>query len=367
MQSRATQSGATQSGATPSGITRIANAAARRPGLLRAAPVSAARVTALLPLLLSALLQAPLAAQHQRPPVPPERMPPPSTAALRAPAPGQVGVLPVQGNVYLLNLGPVNVVAQVGADGILLVDTGPAEWSDRILQTLRDRFPEKPVRYIINTHMHPDHTGGNAAVSKGGRGSAGAPRIIAHENALNRMQGAVEGETELPAEMLPSSTFFTRKKEIYFNGEPIEILHQPAAHTDGDVMVFFRGSDVIAAGDLFTTASYPMFEDKRGSTMQGYLDALNRMLDITVPRFNQQGGTMVIPGHGRLSNESDVDDFRNWMTIVRDRIRDLIKEGRTLAQVKAARPTLEFDGVFAVPTWTAEQFIDAVYRDLSQR
>ena len=285
---------------------------------------------------------------------------------LRAPSPGEVGVLPVQGNIYMLNLGAVNIVAQVGDDGILLVDTGPAEWSDRILAMLRDRFPGKAVRYIINTHMHPDHTGGNAAISKGGRGSAGAPRLIAHENTLNRMQGAVEGETELPGEMLPTSTFFTRKKEIYFNGEPIEILYQPDAHTDGDVMVFFRSSDVIAAGDLFSTAGYPMFDDKRGSTMQGYLDALNRMLDITVPRFNQQGGTMVIPGHGRLCNESDVDDYRNWMTIVRDRVRDLIKAGRTLDQVKAARPTLDFDGVFATREWTTDQFVEAVYRDLSR-
>jgi glyoxylase-like metal-dependent hydrolase (beta-lactamase superfamily II) len=317
-----------------------------------------------------------LSAQQQRPATPPERLAPP-TFVPRAPADGQVGVLPVQGNVYMLNLGDTNIVAHVGQDGILLVDTGPAEWSDRVLQTLRDRFPGRAIRYIINTSMLPEHTGGNAAMAKttGGRGGAAdfgfggggaAARIIAHENTMNRMQGITEGEKELPQEMLPTSTFFTRKKEIYFNGEAIEILYQADARTDGDVMVFFRGSDVIATGDLFTTASYPILDEKRGSTMQGYLNALNRMLDITVPRFNQQGGTMVIPGHGRLSNESDVDDFRNWMTIVRDRIQEMVKGGRTLAQVKAAKPTLDFDGVFATPTWTTDQFIEAVYKDLSK-
>jgi len=324
---------------------------------------------------LAAAVGIPAAAQQQRPPVPPERLPPP-TLVMRPAVAGQVGVLPVQGNIYMLNLGDVNIVAHVGGDGILLVDTGPADWSDRVLQTLRDRFPGRAIRYIINTSMLPEHTGGNAALAKTGRGAGdggggggaggAAARIIAHENTMNRMQGITEGEKELPLEMLPTSTFFTKKKEIYFNGEPIEILYQANGRTDGDVMVFFRGSDVIAAGDLFTTASYPIFEEKRGSTMQGYLDALNRMLDITVPRFNQQGGTMVIPGHGRLSNESDVDDFRNWMTIVRDRIQEMVKSGRTLAQVKAAKPTLDFDGVFATPKWTTDQFVEAVYKDLSK-
>ena len=337
---------------------------------------SGMKPTAFAVFVVAAAVAIPVAAQQQRPTPPPERLPPPASVAPRPPAEGQVGVLPVQGRIYMLNLGDANIVAHVGDDGILLVDTGPVEWSDRILSTLRDRFPGRAIRYIINTSMLPEHTGGNAAMAKtaggagggrgGGGGGGGAARIIAHENTMNRMQGTVESEKELPPEMLPTSTFFTKKKEIYFNGEPIEILYQANARTDGDVMVFFRGSDVIATGDLFVTDSYPVFDDKRGSTMQGYLDALNRMLDITVPRFNQQGGTMVIPGHGRLSNESDVDDYRNWMTIVRDRVQEMVKSGRTLAQVKAARPTLDFDGVYANPKWTTDQFVEAVYKDLSK-
>lgn len=318
-------------------------------------------------------LAAPAAGQHQLPPAPPERLARPGPLA--APAPGEVGVLPVQGNIYMFVLGGVNVVVQVGEDGILLVDTGPEEWAERLVAAVRERFGNRPIRYIINTHMHPDHVGGNAVVARAGRpaadgglggGAQQGPRIISHENTLNRMSGLTDGEEELPQEMLPTSTFFTRKKEIYFNGEPIEILYQADAHTDGDVMVFFRGSDVIAAGDLFSTASYPVLDEKRGSTIQGHLDALNRILDITVPRFNQQGGTMVVPGHGRLCNESDVDDYRNWMTIIRDRVHDMVKKGMTLAQVKAARPTLDFDGVFANPNWTPDQFLEAVYRDLAR-
>jgi cyclase len=313
---------------------------------------------------------APHAAQHQVPSRPPERMvrPVPKPAAA-----GEVGVLPVQGNIYLLNLGDVNIVAQVGDDGILLVDSGPAAWSERIAQTLRDRFGDRPLRYLINTSMNASYTGGNAALMKlappaaggGGGGGNTSAKLIAHENTLNRMNGTAEGETELPQDMLPTSTFFTEKKEIYFNGEPIEILFQPKAYTDGDLMVFFRGSDVIAAGKLFSTTTYPVIDEKRGGGMQGHLDALNRILDITVPRFNEQGGTMVIPGSGRLSNESDVDDYRNWMTMVKDRVQEMIKKKMTLAQVKAAKPTLEYDGLFATPGWTTDQFVEAVYRSLS--
>ncbi len=323
---------------------------------VRKTSVAALAVTAMM------MLGTPGIAQHQRPPVPPDRLP--QAPGLFAPVPGEVGVLPVQGNVYMLNLADVNIVAQVGEDGILLVDTGPAEWSDRIIRTLRDRFGMKPIIYIINTHLHPDHVGGNAAIIKAA--NYNNPRVIAHENTYNRLLGVVDGEEEHPEEALPNSTFFTRKKMIYFNGEPIEILFQPSAHTDGDVMVWFRSSDVLAVGDVFSTTTYPVLDEKRGSTIQGHLNALNQILDITVPGFNMMNGTRVIPGHGRLCNIADVNSYRNYMTIVRDRVRDMVATGMTLAQVKAAHPTLEYDGLYEDPEWTPEMFLEAVYRDLSQ-
>ena len=290
-----------------------------------------------------------------------------------------VGILHVQGKVYMVNLGDVNITAQVGDDGILLVDSGPADMSEKLIAALRQRFEGKRIRQLINTHAHLDHTGGNAAVvaaagggaaggrggGGGGGGGGGALRIIAHENTFNRMSGVIEGDKERPLEERPTSNFFSEKKEIHFNGEPIEILYQPAAHTDGDVMVFFRGSDVISAGGVFATDRYPEIDAQRGGSMQGTLDALNRILDITIPKFNEQGGTRVIPGSGRLCNESDVDDYRNWMTIVKDRVLGMVKKGMTLQQVKAAKVTLDYDGVFSTPRYTGDMFIEAVYRDLS--
>jgi cyclase len=319
------------------------------------------RAAAPLAALAALTIAAQAAAQHQRPPVPPERLPA-APGIYSHPASDEVGVLPVQGSVYMLNLGHVNIAAQVGDDGILLVDTGPAEWSGRIISTLRERFGERPIHYIINTHLHPDHVGGNIALIEAARTN---PRVIAHENTYNRMLGVIDDEEEQPDETLPTSTFYTARKAIYFNGEPIEILFQPSAHTDGDVIVWFRSSDVLAVGDVYSTATYPVLDERRGATMQGHLDALNRILGITVPAYNMMGGTRVIPGHGRLSNVADVNSYRNYMTIVRDRVRDMISRGMTLEQIKAAGPTLEYDGLYDHPQWTTEMFLDALYRDLS--
>jgi cyclase len=291
---------------------------------------------------------------------------------------GPVEVLKVQGSVYMLVSGGANITAQVGEHGIFLVDAGPSAMSAEILAAIRTLSPN-PIRFVANTNVDADHIGGNATLSAAGLnlaainapGNSGlamqAAPIIAHENVLNRMSAPTGERSPFPFAAWPTSTFFGVKKTLSLNGEGIELLHQPSAHTDGDTMVYFRGSDVISAGDVFSTVSYPVIDRTRGGSVQGVLDALNRIIDITIPRFNQQGGTRIIPGHGRICNESDVVEYRDMVTIVRDRIQLMAAKGMTLEQVKAAKPTLDYDGVYGAATgpWTTDMFIEAVYRDVS--
>jgi cyclase len=286
-----------------------------------------------------------------------------------------VHVLHVQGNVYMLVGAGGNITLQVGDEGVLLVDTSVEQMSDKVLAAIRS-LSDKPIRYIINTHAHADHVGGNAAIAKvgatiaGGNMGVGAntgASILAHQNVLDRMTAPTGQQSPTPTAAWPTDTYVTKRKELFFNGEAIEIIHQPAAHTDGDSLVFFRRSDVLSSGDLFGTITYPVIDLERGGNIQGIVDALNAMLDITIPKDKQEGGTYVIPGHGRLCDEADLLEYRDMVTIVRDRIQDLVKKGMTLAQVKAARPTLDYDGRYGAKTgpWTTDMFIEAVYRNLS--
>jgi glyoxylase-like metal-dependent hydrolase (beta-lactamase superfamily II) len=192
--------------------------------------------------------------------------------------------------------------------------------------------------------------------------------IFAHENVLNRMSAPTGHAPPTPTAAWPTTTFFIDTKEFFFNDEAVQILHQPAAHTDGDSIVFFRRSDVVATGDLFVTTGYPLVDLQRGGSIQGVIDALNRILDITIPASQQEGGTMVIPGHGRLCDEADVVEYRDMVTIIRDRIRDQIQRGLTLEQVKASRPTRDYDGRYGATTgpWTTDMFVEAVYRSLTK-
>ena len=286
-------------------------------------------------------------------------------------------MLPVQGNVYMLvGGGGGNITVQAGDEGVLLVDTSVEQLSDNVLKAIRS-VSTKPIRYIINTHVHADHVGGNAPIAKQGAmiegGNMGQPyrgaAILAHENVLHRMSAPTGQQAPFPTEAWPTDTYFTKKKELFFNGEAILILHQPSAHTDGDSIVFFRRSDVLSAGDLFVTTTYPVIDLERGGTIQGVIAALNNILDIAIPKDKQEGGTYVIPGHGRLSDEADVLEYRDMLTIIRDRIQDLVKKGSTLEQVKAARPTLDYDGRYGATagSWTTAKFIEAVYRNLAVR
>jgi cyclase len=291
---------------------------------------------------------------------------------------GQVEVVPVQGNVYLVAGSGANIAVQSTPDGLLLVDASVAEMSEKVLAALRT-ISDKPVRQIINTSADELHTGGNERLSAAGanlnagvggqngrepKRLDGAP-VIAHEKALHRMSGLLGEPARMPYGVWPHDTFYSDRKSFFFGGEVVDILYQPAAHSDGDVIVWFRKSDVVAAGDIFTTTTYPMIDAKRGGTIKGTLDALNNILDIAVPEFNDQGGTLIVPGHGRIGNESDVAEYRDMNTIIRDRIQEMVKKGATLQQVKAAHPTLDYDGVYSTPAWTGEMFVDAIYRELT--
>jgi cyclase len=190
--------------------------------------------------------------------------------------------------------------------------------------------------------------------------AAEGAQIIAHDNVLKRM-------SKRPSSAWPTSTYLGEQKKLFFNGEGIEILHQPAAHSDGDSIVFFRRSDVISTGDLFTTTSYPVIDIAAGGSIQGVIDGLNRLVDMIIPVYGQEGGTLVIPGHGRLSDLGDVINCREMTIIIRDRVQDMIKKGMTLEQVKAARPTRDYDPLYgSAPGWTTDMFVDAVYKSLKK-
>ena len=291
---------------------------------------------------------------------------------------GGIEVLPVQGNVYMLAGAGGNIAIQVGDDGVVLVDTGAAAASDKALAAIR-QLSSKPIRIVVNTDADADHTGGNEVLAKsgsrigggvlvGGRAEEGA-MVIAHEQVLAAMSAPTGKVSPTPARAWPTDTYSGDSKDVYANGEGIQILHQPTAHTGGDSIVYFRRSDVLVSGDIFNTTGYPVIDAGKGGSFSGVLDGLNRIIDIAIPKDWQEGGTMVIPGHGRLAEESDVVEYRDMITIIGDRIRDMIGKGMTLAQVKAARPTRDYDPRYGAATgpWTTDSFIEAAYRDLGPR
>jgi glyoxylase-like metal-dependent hydrolase (beta-lactamase superfamily II) len=298
-------------------------------------------------------------------------------AALGSIYDGEVHVMPVQGNVYLLVGGGVNSAVHVGDEGVMVVDSQPAALSEKVIAAIRT-LTAKPIRHIVNTTSDLDHMAGNEAISRAGTtrtggvvvgqiGALGTANIIAHEALLNRVSAPTGSEAALPFAAQPTETFFGAKKEMLFNGEGVQFLHEPAAHTDGDVMVYFRRSDVLATGDLFSTTGYPVIDTARGGTIAGTIDALNRIIDIAIPSNTQEGGTMIIPGHGRVCDEMDVVEYRDMVTMVRDRVQDMIDRKMTLAQVQAARPTFDFDARYGGSSaWTPAMFVEAVYKGLSK-
>jgi cyclase len=274
-----------------------------------------------------------------------------------AAAAGDIKVQPIQGNLYLLSGAGANIVVQVGDDGVLLVDSGAKAHAEKVLGAIR-QLTDKPIRFIINTHFDPDHVGGNELLGKPG---APAVMMMANEGVLRAASAA-----KIPVAAWPTDTYTGASKDMFANGEAIQLFHH-TAHTRGDSLVFFRRSDVVVAGDIYDVTRYPVIDAAQGGTFGGVLDALNHIIEITIPKDWQDGGTLVIPAQGRIADESDVVEYRDMLTIVRDRIADLIRKGMSLAEVQAARPTYEYDGRYGMDTgpWTTKMFVEAVYRDLN--
>jgi glyoxylase-like metal-dependent hydrolase (beta-lactamase superfamily II) len=283
----------------------------------------------------------------------------------------EIRTLQVRSNVYMLSRTGGNITVLTGPDGLLLVDTGAANMTDSVIAALR-KLSDKPVLYIINTSADADHTGGNEKIAAAGKTLTGGnvagdiadaaegAAVFAHENVLNRMSAA-----KTPFRAIPTDTYHTdqmRLSPLFHFGEAVQIVYQPSAHTDGDSIVYFRRSDVIATGDVFSTDRYPVIDLKTGGSINGVIDGLNRILDLAFPEFRLEGGTMIVPGHGRLCDSADVAYYRDMVTIVRDRIQDLIRKDRTLEQVKAAKPTSDYDPRYG----NGDAFVESVYNSLTR-
>jgi cyclase len=279
-------------------------------------------------------------------------------------------LLHVQGNISMVAGAGGNIAVQVGKDGILLVDSGSATMTDKVVETIRT-LSKGQVSYIVNTNERGDHAGGNANFARIGRPLAIARAaqarvfIVGFRSILDRLSDPAT-KPSLPDQGWPNDTYSGSQKNLSFNGDGIEIFHQQAT-TDGDSIVMFRRADVIATGDIFDPTEYPIIDLKSGGSLQGVLEGLNRLRVMAIPADHMENGTMIIPGHGRVSDVADLDIYHQMVTIVRDRLQDMIKRGMTLEQVKAAKPTRDYDPVYGHDTgnWTTDMFVEAAYRSLT--
>ena len=293
---------------------------------------------------------------------------------------GNVHVLPVRGNVYMLVGAGGNITVHAGTDGILMVDAGLASMSGKVLEAVRS-ISKGPLRYIINTNEREEHTGGNATIAAAGStipfrpaedvrvsdGRVGSDRanVISYLTVFHRMSAPTGQVAARPEEAWPDNTYSTPQKKLYFNDEPVLIMHVPS-NTDGNSIVHFRTADVISVGDLLDLTTYPFIDLKAGGTIGTVVDGLYRVIDLTVPNRKSEAGTLVIPGHGRVADQPDVVYYQQMVAIVRDRVKDMIERGMTLEQVKAARPTRDYDTRYGKNTgaWTTDMFVEAAYQSL---
>jgi glyoxylase-like metal-dependent hydrolase (beta-lactamase superfamily II) len=298
---------------------------------------------------------------------------------LESAPPGELQILPVAGKVHVIIGAGANITVQSGEQGMLLVDTGTAAMSGKVIAALKTISP-KPLRYIVNTTSTPEHVGGNLPIAKTGEiipfrepdyaaGPQGAldthkASVISYLNVFHRMAAAT-GPTAVPEEGWPDNTYSIEQKRLYFNDEPVVIQHF-IGNDDGNSVVLFRKSDVVAVGDLLDLTMYPRIDPDNGGGIKQMVDAMNKLIDIVVPEANAAGGTLVVPAHGRIADHAEVVYYRDMLAIIRDRLQDAQKRKLTLAQVKAERPTRDYDARYGKTSgpWTTDMFVEAAYKSL---
>jgi cyclase len=315
----------------------------------------------------------------------PERRPSAPEFPVETAAPNQaplaadeVRVWPIRDNVYMLVSRAGNSTIQIGDDGVLVVDTMSAELSTHLLGAI-ESVTDRPIRYVIDTHAHEENMGGNAVIAEAGSTRTGGvvvaqigadivetAAILAHENVLNRVSAPTGEDPLFPYPDWPTETYYNDRRDFSFNGEGVVVRHVPTAHTDGDSIVFLRRSDVISAGGVYDTTAYPFIDSDNGGSIQGTIAALNTIIDIAITDADHQGGTMIVPARGRLSDEMDVVEYRDMLVIIRDRIEDMIEHGMSVREVVRARPTVDYDARYGAidGPWTTNAFVETIYRDL---
>jgi glyoxylase-like metal-dependent hydrolase (beta-lactamase superfamily II) len=284
--------------------------------------------------------------------------------------------LQIRPKVYVIFGAGSNVVMHVGEDGVILVDTGTGEMADRVLTEVR-KITTAPIRLIINTSADRDHIGGNERMARAGANlnpnafndGGAAAAVLAHENVLNRISAPTGQQAPFPVGIWPTETYISKIKSMYLNDEGIQVIHHPSAHSDGDSIVFFRRADVIATGDIIDLRRFPVIDVERGGSIQGELDALNALLDLAIPAMPliyKEGRTYLVPGHGRIADHAEVVEYRDMVTVIRDRIQNSIDKGMTLAQIKAANPTQGYRTRYGSDSgpWTTDMFVEAVFKGL---
>jgi cyclase len=305
--------------------------------------------------------------------------------ASRAADEGGLDVIKVRPNFYMIAGAGGNIGVEIGTDGVVLTNAGTAAASEQVLATLKKLTP-LPIRYIINTNADADFVGGNGNLAKAGKTiftnvlgnpalaeamtNGGAAAILAHDSILQRMSAPTGKTSPFPDDALPTEAFYPNRYTLRMNGEGIEVMHEPAAHSNADSFVLFRGSDVVVAGDIMDKTRFPVIDTANGGSIQGEIDALNKLIELAIPPtpFIYSGpGTYVIPGHGRLCEQMEVVDYRDMVVVVRDVVADMIKQGKTLDQIKAAHPAEPYETQYGREPGSTDQFIEAIYQGLTAK